>query len=518
MKGFKQKLLVVLRWSVYPLFYLLCLVAFFYATFPWDRVKDRIIAEFDATQASKGSEAQRLEIGSLTGYWFTGVAIENAKLIIPPTSAEIAAAEMAAKRAADGEGEDGAGDAEADEPAGGGDEDGKDAEDGKDGKDESGDGAAKPKAKKAKAPTGPRDTVLLIERATARIELWPLLTGRVQVSFHAEAFGGEIEGSVPVQGKGDVDVSLENVDLAQVGIIKTYLTMPLRGIATGELSLARGEGGKLSKSTGALNLVIDDAVIGDGKSKVANMITMPPAKLGKIEIAAEAEAGQLKLSKFGASGGDLELSAEGLVKLKDKWKSSGLDLFLRFKLADEYRNRDDKTKMIFGEPGSKIPGLIDSQPKIKRAKRGDDSYGIHLYGSLKAPKYEPWTSDEATVGAGRKKSSAGAADAKDDERDDDAAADPSDTPFRRNRNRDRTTTPPPRNTVPRVPAPAPARADQEERRDERPSAPEAVIEAPMIEDAPPPEGPPEGGAVEEAPPAEEAPPGDAPPVEEVPAP
>lgn len=506
MKALKQKLLVVLRWSVYPLFYLLCLVAFFYATFPWDRVKDRIIAEFDATQASKGSEAQRLEIGSLTGYWFTGVAIENAKLIIPPTTAEIAAAEVAAKRAADGEGDDAA---EAEETADSGDEDGKEDKDGDD-------AAAKPKAKKAKAPTGPRDTVLLIERATARIELWPLLTGRVQVSFHAEAFGGAIEGSVPVQGKGDVDVSLENVDLAQVGIIKTYLTMPLRGIATGELSLARGEGGKLSKSTGALNLVIEDAVIGDGKSKVANMITMPPAKLGKVEIAADAEAGQLKLSKFGASGGDLELSAEGLVKLKDKWKSSGLDLFLRFKFADEYRNRDDKTKMIFGEPGSKIPGLIDSQPKIKRAKRGDDSYGIHLYGSLKSPKYEPWTSDEATVGAGRKKSTAGAADAKDDEGDDDTAANPADAPFRRNRNRDRTT-PPPRNTVPRVPAPAPVRPDQEDRRTERPSAPEPVVEAPVIEEAPPPEGPPEG-VIEDAPPLEEAPPGDAPPAEEIPAP
>lgn len=517
MKKLKERLLVALRWSVYPLFYLLCLVAFFYATFPWDRVKDRIIAEFDATQASKGSEAQRLEIGSLTGYWFTGVAIENAKLIIPPTSAEIAAADLAAKRAADGEGEDDAG---ATPSRAGGDDAEGDAKDGdaEDGDDKDG---AKPKTKKAKAPTGPRDTVLLIERATARVELWPLITGRVQVSFHVEAFGGEIDGSVPVQGKGDIDLALENVDLGQIGIIKTYLTMPLRGIATGELSLQRGEGGKLSKSTGALTLVIDDAVIGDGKSKVANMITMPPAKLGKVEIAAEAEAGQLKLSKFGAAGGDLELSAEGLIKVKDKWKSSGLDLFLRFKFADEYRNRDDKTKMIFGEPGSKIPGLIDSQPKIKRAKRGDDSYGIHLYGSLKAPKYEPWTSDEATVGAGRKKSSAGAADAKDDEAgDDEATADPTDTPFRRNRSRDRTTTPPPRNTVPRLPAPVPApgREEADDRRARPSPAPEPVIEAPLVEEPPAPEGPPEGGPVDEAPPLEEGPPGDAPPAEEVPAP
>lgn len=503
MSKLKQRLLVVLRWSLYPAFYVLCLFAFFYATFPWDRVKDRIIAEFDATQASKGSEAQRLEIGSITGYWFTGVEIENAKLVIPPTASEIAAAELAAKRSAAGDDDDDA--------AAAGDDD----EAGADGDEK----AAPKKNAKAKAPLGPRDTILLIDRATARVELWPLLSGRVQVSFHAEAFGGTIEGSVPVQGKGgDIDVAIENVDLGQVGIIKSVLTMPLRGIATGELTLARGDTGKLSKSTGALRLVVDDAVIGDGKAKIANMITLPPAKLGKVEIAADAEGGQLKVSKFGAAGGDLELSAEGVVKLKDRWKSSALDLFLRFKFADAYRSRDDKTKVIFGEPGSKIPGLIDSQPKIKRAKRPDESYGIHVYGSLKAPKYEPWTTDDATTGAGRTKSAAASAGDDDDADDADDGADepPATTPFRRNRSRERAPT-----TTPR-PAPRPPTTPPREEREERPSRPEPepppepppppepVMEAP-VEEAPPPEGPP-GEVLEEMPvqedPTENPPPED----------
>src|SRR5690606_20527053 len=134
--------------------------------------------------------------------------------------------------------------------------------------------------------------------------------------------------------------------------------------------------------------------------------------------------------------------------------------------SDAYRSRDDKTKVIFGEPGSKFPGLIDSQPKIKRAKRGDDSYGIHVYGTLQAPKYEPWTTDEATAGAGRKKGSAAASkeDADDAADDADDADEPAArAPFRRNRTRERTT--PPARTAPRTTPPA--RAAIEERQPPR---------------------------------------------------
>ncbi len=40
---------------------------------PYDRLKDRLIAEFDRTQQKRGpSQAQRLEIDELDSYWFTG--------------------------------------------------------------------------------------------------------------------------------------------------------------------------------------------------------------------------------------------------------------------------------------------------------------------------------------------------------------------------------------------------------------------------------------------------------------
>src|SRR5690606_2286962 len=141
-----------------------------------------------------------------------------------------------------------------------------------------------------KVTRGPKETVLLVERVTARLQLLPLLLGRFQLKFDAEAFGGEIHGSVPVKGLGDVNIAVDHIDLAQIPLVKKALSVPLRGILTGELSLAR-EGGKLSKSVGSLNVTLDDAVLGDGKSKLGNMITLPAAKLGKLEITAEADKG-----------------------------------------------------------------------------------------------------------------------------------------------------------------------------------------------------------------------------------
>jgi hypothetical protein len=39
---------------------------------------------------------------------------------------------------------------------------------------------------------------------------------------------------------------------------------------------------------------------------------------------------------------------------------------------------------------------------MKRSKRPDGFYGWHVFGSLKAPKFEPSTSDSKTKGLGSK--------------------------------------------------------------------------------------------------------------------
>ena len=63
----RARLLGVAKYVLYPFFYVVCLLAGIYMSFPWDRVQDRLEAEFARTQASKGADAWKLEITTLDG-------------------------------------------------------------------------------------------------------------------------------------------------------------------------------------------------------------------------------------------------------------------------------------------------------------------------------------------------------------------------------------------------------------------------------------------------------------------
>ena len=399
----------VLKALAYPAFYLLCLFAFVVLAFPWDALRDRIIADFARTQATKGADAWRLEIASVDGYWLSGVELRGVKLVIPPsadddgpaaTPKNAALARLTKKGPVAKKGE---GEATAD---GGPDDASKD------------DKSKDDKGKKAK---GARESVVLVEEAHARVRLLPLLIGRVRVDFAATVFGGEVKGTIPV-GSGDLEVELAGVDLGQIGPLEATVSVPLKGVASGTLTLS-SQGAKWSKATGALDLTVSDMVLGDGKSKFRNLIALPPASLGTFTIQAKADAGVLKIEKFGASGRDVEVVGEGTVKLKEPWDASAADLWLRFGFSDEYKNKDDRTKALFLDDGP-FPALISQDRKLKKAKRPDGLWGFHVQGRLGRLRYDPTTADgpkpksgtQQTEGGGKKKPSKKADDDEDDDK------------------------------------------------------------------------------------------------------
>jgi type II secretion system protein N len=349
----KERLVRVAKWAAFPLFYVFSLALFGYLTFPYGRLKDRLVVEFD----KRGKPGQRIEIGKLTSYWLSGVELTNVKLHIPP-----------------------------EEPS-----------PGFPGVADFG-GAAAPS----------KEMVIAIDEAHVRVRLLPLLIGRVRVDFAASAFGGDIKGTVPVgDAKGDVEVELEHVDIGKIEALGQMVGVPLKGTATGKLALSAGDG-KFNKANGTLDLTIADMVVSDGKTKIQGLIELPQAKLGDLTLTAEAKEGVLKVTKFAATGADLELVGDGKITLKEPWSDAVADLFLRFKFTDAYRGKTATTKLLLGEPGSTTGGMMESQvPKMKRAKRPDGFYGWHVYGPLKRLKFDPSTADfaasAATPGAKRGK-------------------------------------------------------------------------------------------------------------------
>jgi type II secretion system protein N len=336
----KARLLRVVKILAFPAFYLLCLLLFGYLTFPYGRLRDRVIVEIE----KRGKPGQRLEIGKLGSYWLTGVTVTGVKLHLPADDKE----------------------------------------------------APLPGADFGAVAAPAKESVLVIDEAHARVRLLPLLLGRVRVDFWASAFGGEITGSAPLgSAQGEIEVEVDRVDLSKIEPLGQLIGVPIKGTASGKLTLEAPEG-KLNKANGALDVKVADAVVSDGKTKIQGLIELPPARLGDLVLTAEAKDGTLKVTKLAADGTDLEIVGDGKLALREPWNEVVADVFVRFKFTDVYRVKSATTKSLLGEPGSNLPPLMEIQvPKMKRAKRPDGFYGWHITGPLKRLRYEPTTTDFA---------------------------------------------------------------------------------------------------------------------------
>ncbi len=351
MSAFRERLGRAARFLAYPAFYLLALALATYVTFPYDRLKERLIAEYHASQKPGKGSGARLEIDSLAPSWFTGVEVRGLRLVYPADD----------KSKAD-------------------------------------------KPDDAKADDAKPELTVSIERVSARLKLLPLLLLRARISLEVEAFGGTLTGDVPIgTSSGPVDLTLSGIELANVGLIEKELGLPLSGQLSGTIQLAP-TANNFAKAEGSVALAVSDLGAGrKGKIFVplpgGKELEFPAVKAGDLTFAATAAAGVLTIDTFSAAGRDVELAGDGKITVREPANDSVLDVLLRFKFTDAYRTSNDVMKSLLGAPGQKNPPpLIESQvPKMKRAKRTDGFYGWHVTGALKALQFAPSTSDSAAA-------------------------------------------------------------------------------------------------------------------------
>jgi len=321
-----------LRIAGYVNFYFDALFLFAYLTFPYERVRDRIVDEFNARQT--GPDALRLEIESLGPYWFSGVQAKGIHLISPP----------------------------------------------------------KPLVAGADPSVVAPPSDLTIESAHGRIAILPMLIGSLRIVFGATAFGGEISGETwESDGARRLEIELDQLSLDKVSLLSDAVGLPLTGSVEGTLELLLPEG-KLAKADGKVQMKIKGLAAGDGKAKIRDAIALPKVEAGDLTLEGESTSGQLKITNFGASGPDLELSADGSVRLRDPVTSSLLSLTARFRFNERYMGKNDTTRALFGAPGSAVPGLFDLDPKAKKAKSADGFYGWRVTGMLSTPAFMPHAS------------------------------------------------------------------------------------------------------------------------------
>jgi type II secretion system protein N len=301
----------------YVAFYFFALVVFFYWTFPYDRLKERIVRDFNARQS--GPDAMRLELDDLSSYWLSGIEAEGLRLVSPPEG-------------------------------------------------------------KAKKPT-----VTSVESAHARISLPALLLGRRSVSFGADAFGGSLDGNISDSSvERVVEIEIDELDLGQTPMLAGLLGLPVTGALSGSIELLAPEA-RLSKAEGKISLKMTGLSVGDGKAKIREIIALPKLDAGTLTLEAEVKTGTVKITQLSGSGPDLEVGAEGTVRLRDQPGQSALQLTSEFKFTDRYTNKDDITRALFGPSGA-----FDLDRKNRAAKRPDGFYSWRVTGTLDKPHFLPF--------------------------------------------------------------------------------------------------------------------------------
>lgn len=342
-----ERIKKILPFIGYGAFYLLVFFFACYLTFPYERLKDRMLAEFAAGQKGKVG-AQKLEIEELEPYWFTGVRATGVRLSIP----------------------------------------------------------ASPKPGE---PEGP-PAVLEIEELRARAAIFSKLFGTTKVTFYAKAFGGELDGTFRDSSvERHLDFALHELSVGRVEMLQAFIGLPVRGVMSGKVDLTFPDK-RASKADGVIDINISELTVGDGIAKLKGTLALPKMDVGELTLDAESKEGTMKLNKLTANGKDLELAAEGVMRLRDVPTESVADIYARFKFTDAYRGRNDVTKSLLGAPGSTAPALFELDPKVKQSKRSDGFYGWHMYGSLGNLKTDAYAANPPTnrlLGAGTAPTSRG---------------------------------------------------------------------------------------------------------------
>jgi type II secretion system protein N len=332
---FKDLARTVGPWIGYTGFFFTAFVMFSYWTFPWERVRDKVVADFDRSQVpAPGGARQILSIGKLEPSWMTGIVLKDVALTTVPAD-----------------------------------------------------------------PTKPT-TSMRADEIRARVSLGSVLSAAKDVTFSVRTMGGTIEGSVthkaavpkdpkapPLKGGGRFDrtihVEVENLSLNEFGPFRDAIGVPVGGTVKGTIDVTLSES-RADKANGSIDFTVDNYWVSDGvvPFKVPALkpifgsenITLPKIDIGTLPIQIAVKDGVARITKWAASGKDLDVALEGQILLKDQVALSELQLGLKFKFNESYKKKGDATAgLLF---------LLDGEPKLKAGKRPDGFYALRVNGPL----------------------------------------------------------------------------------------------------------------------------------------
>lgn len=186
---------------------------------------------------------------------------------------------------------------------------------------------------------------VIFDELTVSTSFFSLLSDTKSYSFDAELAGGQAEGDVSIGEQSmEVEAEIEDVDLGAIPALRKFTKVPMTGTLNGEIEVSMPS--EVAESTGNVELSIDALNLGDGKTKLDipgwGGLTLDRADAGDLELVATIEEGTAKIDQAKSHGQDLKLDAVGKIRLLRPMKRSELNLMVRVKIEDAYKERSTK--------------------------------------------------------------------------------------------------------------------------------------------------------------------------------
>jgi type II secretion system protein N len=219
------------------------------------------------------------------------------------------------------------------------------------------------------ASSGPEPAPeLRFDRVDVSPDLFALLLRRTSFGFRLEAYGGSARGHAALSNDPKLP-GLQSLRLASTDLDLHALPLKeLTGVdASGRASLQMDVSSLQPAETAAGSLSLTGRQIAVTGGNVSGF-TVPRAALGDVEVAATIDRGIARLDRAQARGGDVELDADGTVRLRALLALSQADLHVRLRPTDRWLNENAFIKGALG--------------LVQNARQPDGSYVFSFGGPL----------------------------------------------------------------------------------------------------------------------------------------
>ncbi|HWE24664.1 MAG TPA: type II secretion system protein GspN [Myxococcales bacterium] len=219
------------------------------------------------------------------------------------------------------------------------------------------------------APSGPEPAPeFRFDRVDVSPDLFAMLLRRTSFGFRLEGYGGTARGHAALSSDprlpGLQALRLTSTDLD----LKALPLKELTGVdAMGRASLQVDVSSLQPAETAGGSISLNGRQIAVTGGNASGFV-LPRAALGDLDVAVTIDRGVAKLDRAQVRGGDLDVEADGTVRLRALLSLSQADLHLRLRPSDRWLNENAFVKSALG--------------LVQNARQSDGSYVFSFSGPL----------------------------------------------------------------------------------------------------------------------------------------